>query len=60
MYKSIISYIGLAIMILILNTFILNIFVYKLLINKYVAKVMVEIVLFIFSFLVQRKLIFNR
>ena len=59
-YKSFFSYVVLAIIILTLNTFLLNIFIYKLLINKFISKIMVEIILFIFNFLIQKKYIFGR
>ena len=59
-HKTMLSYICLVSLILILDTIILDIFIYKLFINKYIAKIIVEVILFIFSFLVQRKIIFNR
>ncbi len=60
LYKSIISYILLAVFILILNTFLLNIFVYKIMLNKFLAKVIVEIILFIFNFIIQKRFIFRK
>ncbi len=58
--KSILSYIALAVMVIILNTILLNIFVYKLMFNKFVAKIIVEIVLFIINYFVQKKAIFKK
>lgn len=60
LYKSVLSYLILAITILILNTILLNIFVYKLIINKFVAKIIVEIILFIFNFIIQQRFIFRK
>lgn len=56
--KTFIGYFGLVIIILILNTFILSLFV-KLGINKYLAKIIVEILLSIFSFLIQKLFVFK-
>ena len=58
--KSIMSYALLAFIIIILNTVLLNVFVYKFLFNKFIAKIIIEIVLFIFSFIIQKKFIFNK
>ena len=58
-YQSIFSYFLLALFILILNTLVLNILVYKLFVNKYIAKIITEVILFIFSWFIQRKYIFN-
>ena len=59
-YKSAVQYIFLAVFILILNTCILNILVSNLNINQYIAKILVEIMLFIISWLVQKYYIFNK
>ena len=59
-YKSFISYLTLAVIILILNTLLLKFLVSNLLINKYVAKIIVEIVLFFFNYFVQRKVVFRK
>ena len=59
-YKSMISYVSLAILIITLNTILLHFLVDKVLINKFIAKIIVEIILFIVNFIVQRKYIFKR
>ena len=59
-YKQVIKYILLAGFILVFNTIILNIFVNEFLINKYVAKILTEILLITISWLVQKKLIFKK
>lgn len=53
------EYALLAIFILLLNTAILNLLIYIGL-NKYVSKIIVEISLFIISFLVQKRMVFNK
>ena len=58
--KSIFKYYGLALFILIINTFILNILVNKLLIGKFITKLIVEIILFIFNYIIQKRYIFER
>lgn len=58
-YKSLLSYAFLAICILLLNTILLNLLVIKLGINKFIAKIIVEIILFIFNYFVQKKIIFK-
>ena len=58
--KSILSYTLLAISILFFNTILLHIFVEKLLINKFISKIIVEIVMFIVSYFVQKHFIFKR
>lgn len=60
LYKTALSYISLAILILMLNTILLNILVEKVLLNKFIAKLMVEACLFIFSYYIQNKYIFKR
>jgi len=57
LYKSIFSYIILAICVLILNTLLLNIFIYKLMINKFIAKILVEIILFVINYIIQQRFI---
>ena len=57
--KSLLSYIVLALLILILNTILINIFINIIGINRYISKFIVEIILFIFSYYVQSKLIFK-
>ena len=59
-YKSMISYVSLAILIITLNTILLHFLVDKFLINKFIAKIIVEIVLFIGNFIIQKKYIFKR
>lgn len=58
--KSIISYILLALFIIIINTILLYILIEKLLINKWIAKIIVELFLFIISWIIQRTIIFKR
>ena len=57
--KSVIEYSVLAVIILILNTILLNILAYIGL-NIFIAKILVEISLFIISWLVQKKRIFRK
>ena len=59
-YKSAIQYLFLAIIILTLNTIILNEIVIYLNINPYLAKILVEIILFLISWFVQKRIIFKR
>ena len=59
LYKSALSYFILAIIVIILNTLFLNLFVYKLMFNKFIAKIVVEIIMFIFNYFVQRRVIFK-
>lgn len=59
LYKSIISYFLLAFCILCLNTMLLNMFVYYFSINKFIAKLITEILLFIISFIVQKQFVFR-
>ena len=55
---TLIQYAILAITILIVNTILLNAFVNLLYINEFIAKILTEIILFFFSWFVQKKLIF--
>ena len=55
---TLIEYAILAIVILVINTIILNIFVNILFINEFLAKVITEILLFFFSWIIQKKIIF--
>lgn len=57
--KSMIKYFTLVIIILIINTILLDILVNKIYINKIISKLLVELFLFIFSFILQQKLIFK-
>ena len=59
-FKSVLSYIILAIFILICNTILLSILVNYLSINKYISKILVEIILFIVSYIIQIKVIFKK
>ena len=59
-YKSALSYFLLAFVILFLNTFLLHILVEKVFINKFLAKLMVEFVLFIVNYFIHRKIIFKK
>lgn len=59
-YKSIIGYFSLVIIILLLNTLILNMFTNAFSINKYIAKVITEIILSIISYLTQKYIIFKK
>ena len=56
--KSLLSYVILAIFILLLNTIILTIFV-NVGLNKLLAKIITEVFLFIISFIIQNKIIFK-
>ena len=59
-YASAFYYFLLALFILTFNSILLRLFVYRFLINKFIAKIIVEIVLFVFSFIIQKKVVFNR
>ena len=56
--KSLLQYYSLAILILVLNTIILNLLC--MIINPIVSKLITEVILFIISWLVQKKLIFKK
>ena len=58
--KSIFKYVILAIFILALNTLVLSVLIEKLSANRYVAKLLTEILFFFISWLVQRKFIFQK
>lgn len=58
-YKSAIEYAILAIFILVLNTSLLSIFINICKFNPYISKVIVEIVLFTFSWIVQKRFVFK-
>lgn len=53
------NYILLVILVILLNSFILNIFVNVLNINVYLSKLIVEFILFVFNFFVEQKIIFR-
>lgn len=57
--KSILEYYLLAIIILVVNTFFLN-FIVNIGINKYIAKILIESIMFIFSWFVQKYKIFKK
>lgn len=59
LFVSLIEYALLAIFILVCNTLLLNLFV-NIGINKFIAKLIVEVSLFIISFLVQKTLVFKK
>ena len=59
-YKAMLHYFLLAVFILTMNTILLSILVNSLLMNKLVAKILVEITLFIVSYVVQHKFIFKK
>ena len=59
-FKSIIEYFLLVIIILTINTFILNILVNNLLINPILSKLLVEISLFTISYIIQQKIILKK
>lgn len=59
-YKSFYQYIILAILILGLNTLFLNTLVNVIGLNAFVSKIIVEIFLFLFSYIIQNKIIFNK
>lgn len=56
--KQITNYILLAVIILTLNSILLTLLVNTFLINKYLAKILVEILLLFFSWIIQKKIIF--
>lgn len=58
--QQILKYIFLATCIIIINTILLKIAVDYLEINKFIAKILVEVILFIFSWIIQRNLIFSK
>ena len=58
--KEVIGYISLAILILILNTILLSFLVDSLLLNKVLAKVIVEVTLFMLSYIIQSTIIFKK
>ena len=57
--KTLSQYILLAITILVLNTVLLTVLVNTIVPNKYVAKILVECFLFLFSLIIQKKFIFH-
>ena len=57
--KTLMEYVLLVIFILLLNTLLLNIII-KLGMNKFIAKMIVELTLFIFSWFIQKKKIFKK
>jgi len=59
LYRSLSGYIILAICILFINTILLNIFINIIGINALISKIIVELILFIISYIVQRKIIFK-
>lgn len=59
-FKQVFEYFILAVIILIFNTIILNLFVNCFLMNKYAAKIITEIVLLTLSWIVQKKMIFYK
>jgi len=59
-YKSIFQYAILATSMLFINTLLLNIFVKNFLMNKFIAKIIVEIILFIINYFVQKIIIFRK
>jgi len=59
-YNQILKYLLLAIVILTLNTSILSLLVNNLSLNKYLAKIITEIILISFSWLIQKKVIFTK
>lgn len=58
--QSIISYAILALFILIANSVILNFLISKLLLNKWISKLLTEIILFTISWLIQKNIIFHK
>jgi len=58
-YKSLLSYYILAIVILSFNTILLHIFVDIFFINKYYSKIIVEGISYFFSYFIQKKIIFK-
>lgn len=60
MLKSVAEYALIALIVLAGNTFLLQLLVHSAGMNKYIAKLIVEITLFIFSFSAQRLLVFKK
>ena len=58
--KTFIEYFLLAVLILILNTLILDLFIKVLGLNKFISKIITELVLFIISYITQKKIIFKK
>lgn len=56
---SLLKYYALVVIILLLNTLLLELFVKTLLMNEFLAKVIVEVLLFILSYIVQRIYVFK-
>ena len=57
--KSALQYFLLAILVLTINTSLLKLFVDVFAINKYLSKILIEIIVFTLSYLVQNKIIFK-
>ena len=57
--KTIFKYYGLAIMVMLINTVLLTLLVSSLLFNKYIAKILIEVLLFTISWIVQKRFIFK-
>lgn len=57
--NTLFGYIFLAAGIILINSFILNLFINTFSMNAYVAKIVVEIILFIVNFIVEQRVIFN-
>lgn len=57
--KSALEYFLLALIIIILNTSIINFMIQIININVFIAKIFTEIILFIFSYIIQNKLVFR-
>ncbi|WP_312091378.1 bifunctional glycosyltransferase family 2/GtrA family protein [Aminipila sp.] len=58
--KTAVQYIILAVIILILNTLILSLLINTLVPNRFIAKIIAEIILFVFSCFAQKKIIFRK
>ena len=59
-YKTALKYFALAAVILAVNTFLLDLIVKYVIKNEYIAKIIVEVLLFLFSWTAQRSFVFKK
>lgn len=57
--KTLSGYIMLSVVIILINSFILNLFINTFKLNAYLSKFIVEIILFIFNFIVEKNVVFS-
>lgn len=58
--RTALQYFLLALTILLLNTVLLNVFIHTIIQNRYIAKIVVEMLLFVFSITIQKHIIFRK